>query len=202
MKTILRQKNKGFTIIETLVAISLLLLAITGPMVFAQTGLRAAFQSRDQITAFYLAHDAIEFIKNRRDHLILEKDSESWLDAFVGCESESNSREGGCTLDTTTAMGEVAECNFSGTLAIGCLGENPNGQEDSHLKINANDGGVIGFDGSVNSIFSRTVYVDEGADPQEARVTVIVRWRSHENLGVREIQVVEYARNWAKALKI
>lgn len=202
MKTILRQKNKGFTIIETLVAISLLLLAITGPMVFAQTGLRAAFQSRDQITAFHLAHDAIEFIKNRRDHLILEKDSESWLDAFDGCESESNSREGGCTLDTTTARGDVRECDFNGALATGCLGENPNGQQDSHLKIDADDGGVIGFDGSANSIFSRTVYVDEGADPQEARVTVIVRWRSHENLGVREIQVVEYARNWAKALKL
>lgn len=187
---------------ETLVAISLLLLAITGPMVFAQNGLRAAFQSRDQVTAFYLAQDAIEFIKNRRDHNILEKEPDQWLDSFAECESNGG-REGGCTFDTSAPDGYIEPCSFT-ALEVGCLGEDPEGTDDVPLKINSE--GVIGFgdtSASPNSIFARTVYVDptEGV-AEEARVTVIVRWRSHENLGTREIEMVEYVRNWASALDI
>jgi type II secretory pathway pseudopilin PulG len=199
--------KQGFTIMETLVAISLLLLAITGPMVFAQNGLRAAFQSRDQVTAFYLAQDAIEFIKNRRDHNILEKESGEWLSSFDGTNSGPNcasgaNREGGCTFDTSLFNGRIEMCSFD-TPATGCLGRDPEGTEDVPLKID--DKGVIGFgkdSSSKNSIFSRTVYVDKTVEDEEARVTVIVRWRSHENLGVREIEMVEYVRNWASALDI
>lgn len=194
---------------ETLVAISLLLLAITGPMVFAQNGLRAAFQSRDQVTAFYLAQDAIEFIKNRRDHNILQKESDKWLSSFDGtegpdCASQSD-RQGGCTFDTSTADGDIRECSTE-IGVVGCLGKDTNGKDDVPLKID--DKGVIGFgktSTSPNSIFARTVYVDKtptAEAPEEARVTVIVRWRSHENLGVREIEMVEYVRNWASALDI
>jgi prepilin-type N-terminal cleavage/methylation domain-containing protein len=56
--------SSGFTLIETLVAIFILVLATTGPLSFAQSGLRASFVARDQVVAFYLAQDAIETIKN------------------------------------------------------------------------------------------------------------------------------------------
>lgn len=195
--------QKGFTIMETLVAISLLLLAITGPMVFAQNGLRAAFQSRDQVTAFYLAQDAIEFVKNRRDHHILDQESSKWLDSFTGspsCASTGTGRAGGCSFDTSIYNGTIVRCTYGTGLEVGCLGEKTDGTEDNPLKIDATTG-IFGHTGT-NSIFSRTVYVDTTTAPEEARVTVIVRWRSHENLGVREIQVVEYIRNWASALGI
>ena len=186
---------------ETLVAISLLLLAITGPMVFAQNGLRAAFQSRDQVTAFNLAQDAIEFVKNRRDHNILDYSPEDWLLDVDQCESQSN-RAGGCSIDTSTSDGDIRVCSFETEEDIGCLGQDIDGLEDVPLKIDTD--GVFGHDSSgVDSIFARTVYVDtEGMGDDEARVTVLVRWRSHENLGVREIEVVEYIRNWGSALEL
>ncbi|MGC9602477.1 MAG: prepilin-type N-terminal cleavage/methylation domain-containing protein [Minisyncoccia bacterium] len=59
--------RKGFTLVETLIAISVLAIAITGPLVIAQEGLQAALISKDQITAFYLAQDAIEYIRYARD---------------------------------------------------------------------------------------------------------------------------------------
>ncbi len=188
---------------ETLVAISLLLLAITGPMVFAQNGLRAAFQSRDQVTAFYLAQDAIEFVKNRRDHNILARDSEEWIRSFNGydgadCAATDAEREGGCSFDTSTPEGDIHECSLDGS-ETGCLGDKTDGTDDRHLKID--EDGIFGHGPGTDSIFSRTVYVDETI-LGEARVTVIVRWRSHENLGVREIEVVEYIRNWASALGV
>jgi prepilin-type N-terminal cleavage/methylation domain-containing protein len=56
------KSNRGFTIVETLVAILIMSVSITSAMVLVQTGLRTTFNARDQITAFYLAQDALEQI--------------------------------------------------------------------------------------------------------------------------------------------
>lgn len=197
-KEYLNQKN-GFTIMETLVAIALLLLAITGPMVFSQTGLRAAFHARDQITAFYLAQDAIEFIKNSRDHNILS--GNDWL-SNIGNSCDAQGQRVGCTVDTTEVLGSQnprqclpsqAQGNDAGCLDL----DEPDGSNDSRLMIDGS--GYFGFDGDDESIFSRLVVVDEVVDNVEARVTVVVRWKSQESLGVREITVVEHIYNFGDA---
>jgi prepilin-type N-terminal cleavage/methylation domain-containing protein len=71
MKSKNKHNKKGFTLIETLVAISILMISITGPMVFAAQGLQASMYARDQITAFYLAQDAVETVRNIRDNYAL-----------------------------------------------------------------------------------------------------------------------------------
>ena len=62
----------GFTLIETLVAISLLTIAIVAPMSLTAQSLASAYYARDQITAFYLAQEAIEAIRSVRDGNILK----------------------------------------------------------------------------------------------------------------------------------
>ena len=184
---------------ETLVAIFILLLAVTGPMMFAQSGLRAAYYSRDQITAFYLAQDSIEFIKNRKDHNILNLSSASWLDAI----KSACSNDEGCAVYTNKNASDISafvSCNANPS-SPGCLGTNDDGTQDKHLKIDAN--GYFGDNGT-DSIFSRIVKVEENphGNTNEAKVTVIVRWRSHENIGMRSIEVVDYMYNWASVLNI
>lgn len=61
----------GFTLIETLVAITLLTTAIVAPIALTVQSLQAAFYARDQITAFYLAQEAIEAVRSLRDGQIL-----------------------------------------------------------------------------------------------------------------------------------
>ena len=60
-------KKKGFTLVETLIAISILVLAVTGSFAAAHNGMTSAVFSRDQITAFYLAQEGIEQVRNLRD---------------------------------------------------------------------------------------------------------------------------------------
>lgn len=173
-----KQKNKGFTILETLVAISILLLSITGPMTFAQSGLRAAFVSRDQVTAFFLAQDVIEYVKNVRDNNLIDINNggtNGWIDGLESCIGDT------CTIDTTTATGSIVSCPS----AVGCDDTNP-------LKIN---NGFFGFDGD-SSIFTRVIEIEEIETNQEAEVTVTITWETHGSIGVREIVVRENIFNW------
>lgn len=68
-------KKGGFTLIETLVAITILLIALAGPLTIAAKGLSTAYYARDQITAFYLAQEGIEYLRNIRDAQALYNDA-------------------------------------------------------------------------------------------------------------------------------
>lgn len=53
--------------IEALVAIAVLTISIAGPITIASKGIASAIFARDQITAFYLAQESVEYIRNKRD---------------------------------------------------------------------------------------------------------------------------------------
>src|SRR3989344_5249811 len=61
-----KTSQNGFTLIETLVAVSLLSIAVVAPMTLASKSLSTAYYPRDQITAFYLAQEAIETLRSIR----------------------------------------------------------------------------------------------------------------------------------------
>lgn len=67
LKSARNLSSKGFTLIETLVAVSILLLAIAGPLTIAARGLFAASAAKDQTVAFFLAQEGIEIIRSVRD---------------------------------------------------------------------------------------------------------------------------------------
>jgi type II secretory pathway pseudopilin PulG len=62
-----RKKEKGFTLVETLVAIGILSLSILSGFTAVQGSLKNSSLSKDQITAFFLTQEAFELIKNIRD---------------------------------------------------------------------------------------------------------------------------------------
>lgn len=59
--------NKGFTIIESLVAITILVTVITGAMTAVQTGISSYTFSKNQIIANYLAQEGFEQLRYIRD---------------------------------------------------------------------------------------------------------------------------------------
>ncbi|MDD5050416.1 MAG: prepilin-type N-terminal cleavage/methylation domain-containing protein [Candidatus Pacebacteria bacterium] len=63
----LAQSIRGFTLIETLIAISILMIAVIVPLSIVASALQSSYYARDQITAAYLAQDAIEYIRSLRD---------------------------------------------------------------------------------------------------------------------------------------
>lgn len=89
--------KRGFTLLEALVAVSILMVAVAAPMTIAQKGLSSASYSKNQMIASYLAQDAIEYIKNKRDENVINK--REWLDRLEDCSNTT-----GCQIDTITSV--------------------------------------------------------------------------------------------------
>lgn len=107
----LRDK-KGFTLIETLVAVTILITAVTGPMVLAASSIRATRDARNELIATHLAEEAIEVIHNIRDNNITNYPTGSWLTSILpGCDGA------GCVVDVTEhdallvwSLGAIINC--------------------------------------------------------------------------------------------
>lgn len=160
--------QNGFTLIETLVAISLLTIAIVAPMSLTTKSLASAYYARDQITAYYLAQEAIEALRSIRDAQILQivqSGSGASFDIFGPIPKESAP----FTIDAR--MAEPAEA------IIPCSGGPcPLLQTDGTLY---GYGFCSGADTSCNTYFTRTVRASfKGSGQDQMRVTVEVKWRT------------------------
>ncbi len=97
MKYFVKKYNLGFTLVESLVAIGILTLAITATFTAIQSSLQTSSIAKDQVTAFYLAQEAVEFIKNQRDQnalIDINGTATSWLSGLNNCISPNT-----CTID-------------------------------------------------------------------------------------------------------
>lgn len=187
MHTLKKQKNtkqKGFTIIETLVAIFILLISTTGPLSFAQSGLRASFLARDQIAAFYLAQDAIETIKNIRDNTGLTGGS-TWLENLGFCTPASSGDTTVCNLDT-------GQTNINTTA---CTNDCP------PLNYDKDDKQYVISTADEVSKYTRNIYITEIVPDREAQIVVEVKWDSNF-FSEKRIIVQENIYNWVPEYSI
>lgn len=78
-------KKGGFTVLESIVAIAILSLSISGVFAAIQQSLAQAIASKDEVKAYYLAQEAVEIIRNKRDTNqlnILNTGSGDWLEGI------------------------------------------------------------------------------------------------------------------------
>lgn len=162
-------QQKGFTLIETIVAITVLITAIVGPFTLASQTLRAQGIAKNSLVAANLAQEGIELVRNRRSNNILRNESaenplDHWLDGMNSC-GGTPSTAPGCRIDVFSVDDtDFASCNAS----PGCqLYRNNQTGVHSHVAVNATP-----------SAFSRQIFVEQiSADPAEAQITAIVSWR-------------------------
>jgi type II secretory pathway pseudopilin PulG len=173
MKTPTQQSNAGFTIIETLVAITILMIAIAGPLTVVSKGLTAALYARDQMIGSYLAQDALEFLKNVRDNNKLAGGSITWLNGITNGSTCSQSSP--CTVDTISGDPTgiptygIVQCSY-GSPTCGQM----------YLVSSGDLGGYSHTVSGIKTQFTRTFYVTPStANPtSEAKLVVTVSWKN------------------------
>lgn len=164
MKKNLRKANKtdeirGFTLVETLVAVTILVIGSLGPIAIAAQGIASAGYAKDQITAYYLAQEGIEFVRNTRDtnalHGLLNSSSAApdyWLSGLTACASAA-----GCKVDARTSV------------VSACLRTCPN------LTLSS---GYYGYGGTTVTNFNRTIKILSTASDNTKTVQVTMNWNS------------------------
>lgn len=175
-----KTNKRGFTLVESLVAITVLLLASTSAFTIAQQGLSASYFARDRITAYYLGKEALEFIKNKRDQNSIT--GQPWLAGItdnhggVLCGSEHSNLPCGVDILNDT----VKSCSAPG----GCdLFVDQNG-----FYFHSS------FSGQTPQKFKREVLVTEIQPNIEAKVTVTVTWT--QGLSSHTLVINDTILNW------
>ncbi|MDO8555109.1 MAG: type II secretion system protein [bacterium] len=149
-----KSQNKGFTLLETLVAIAVFTAAIVGPVSLVSYSIQKASSARNEAVAYYLAEEAVEYARNIRDANALERIN--WLNGLNNCFNSSN----GCYADVIND--NISQCQ---------AGQCPK------IKYNKNSGYfnyVVGED----TIFTRKISIDNNVGNRiyEAEITVEVTW--------------------------
>lgn len=114
--TFVLRSDPGFTIVETLIAVTILATAVAGTMTIAYQGLRGAQLAKDELTASYLAQEGIDFIRARRDEnylsgFLVGPDDANWIrDLADGIGGLPCATANGCTVDMTDPTGDPAAC--------------------------------------------------------------------------------------------
>jgi prepilin-type N-terminal cleavage/methylation domain-containing protein len=158
MKKFQSQHQKGFTLIETLVAVAILVVAVTGAYGAATEGIASGTFSKDQTIAFYLAQEGIEQIRNMRDDNGLA--SQPWLTGIAASSQDACYFGSVCTVDAFNNA--ISRCPSG-------AGSCPLVQEDP---VN----GFYGYSsGWTNTIYDREISLIS-INPHEVAINVVVKW--------------------------
>lgn len=150
--------DRGFTLIETLIAIAVLMIAIAGPLTIANKALVTALYAKNQSVATYLALEEMELLKNTKDVTVYNTpsgtvDPLAWLNGFSSSCINSGQK---CDLSIAAGYSIKTACPTNGC----------------QLYITAD-----GYDhtGTQTTPFSRYFYLTQIA-PDDYQATVIVTW--------------------------
>jgi len=117
----------GFSLVETLVAITILLIVIVGPMTISSSTAKSTSFSSEQVTAFFLAQEGAELVQKARDDLLVpyfaDNTQTPWATfsntsgtlqrcyAASGCGLEINTNTTG-TLITPISCATITNCQL------------------------------------------------------------------------------------------
>lgn len=102
--------TKGITLVECIVAVTILAIALAGPMTLASQSLRASRDARDELVATHLAEESIEVVHSVRDNNSaddLTVGQTLWRTDIV----DNCRKKDGCIIDVTAHAANVWDNN-------------------------------------------------------------------------------------------
>lgn len=197
-----RQSQQGFTLVETLVAITILLLVITGPLTISTSAARSTSFSSEQVVAFFLAQEGAELMQKARDDVLLRK--------FLPTSNPSYRANPWGIVMSESPSGPYADCFISNGNGCGLeLNTDTNGTLRSPVLCTAGNcilyfddstdrakyTHVSPFSGAPPTSFSRVITLSTILGSRDVKVESTVTWRTGSQREMQEVKVETYLYN-------
>jgi type II secretory pathway pseudopilin PulG len=188
-----RKNMRAFTLVETLVAIAIVMVAIVGPFLEIENALTASYVARDQLIGNSLAQEAIEYVRSVRDGNYLVNHANPlaipqrwWLQGLNGSGAPDCFAHQ-CTVDPLNAP-LVTQCSGACTPLYN--------NSSSHLYTQQASSGILSrFTRSIQLCYMHGAGVACNTSVSyEARLTVTVSWITQNK--PYSTTIVEYLQNW------
>lgn len=175
------RQRRGFTLIEALVAISIITIAAAGPLYGAAQALKVAQNSRNQLTAAHLAQEGLEYIRKIRDN------------NFLAVYATANSIYAWSNFKTAVAACLVSAGGCQIDPVVSSLGSCPAGVCQKLYKKSLSGATYYSLDTSGTiTPFTRKIEITY-VSTDYVKVVSTVTWEFH---GLNTIKVVDYLTNW------
>ncbi len=192
MKTIFNFKfsilnsKQGFTVLESIVAILVLSLAISGAFAAVRQGLHQSILSKDEVRAFYLAQEAVEIVRNKRDTnqlAFLNDGTTNWLSGITSDASDNCYFGKICSIDASSYNFVSLGSTYCGNSWDSC----------QNLRQNQTDFRYGNDTSWANTNFKREIMF-ESVSGSEVAMIVRITWT--KGLLTKEFKIKTHLFNW------
>ncbi len=176
-------KSAGFSLVEVLVGAAVLIISVTGTLSLIAKNVSSAAIAAERVTAFYLAQEALEYVRGVRDNNAITGASGGWLDGLDGVgDSPDCFSSDGCVIDVNarTPCVKVVECG-----ALGC--------EKLHLRVSDGVYNQCDTDPETETKFTRKMTL-QTISSDEVQVNATVSWP--QGLVERSFTISGHLFNW------
>lgn len=160
------RKKMGFTLIETLISITILTTSIAAPLVLAGKSLKTVNLIEEKTIAFYLAQDAFEYVINKK--ITNKLNFIDFLDGLSECQTHQRALNG-CFIDVINNIITPClrlECS-RGVLYKGTSGDYDHSNDPDDIRTLF-----------TRSIKIKTITENINGTILEAEVEVKVKWKN------------------------
>lgn len=192
-------QQKGFSLVETLVAISIVLLVIVGPLTFSSRAAKSSSFASEQVQAFFLAQEGLELAQAARDELVLRSFLPALDVRYVSnpwtrftATSGANAPYQDCYVTTGCGLTWSALVPTALATPVAC------GTGTTCLLLDVSNGRsryTHGGLGDTPTLFTRRIYFSPPGPNREVYVRSEVTWRTGSILATQRVEVTSYLYN-------
>lgn len=191
----IKQRNRGFTVVEALVAIMILSISVAGMLGVTASSATSARYANNEITANYLLQEAVDSVRNSRDTIAFQmKDTGGGWTAFLNRYGYQANSKCFTTYGCMLIMNSFDASDLTGNDVISC----PNSGCQPFLYDSSASSQLFYqySTGSSTSFVRKVVMAVTQTNPDEVKVTATVDWVNGSSSRSRTLEI--YLLDWQK----